>query len=80
MTTSNAIEQRIQMLRTLERLESEIKHNTESTKELIKALHANGLVTQVALNKQGINRLWKAFGGITTIIIAFIGWILRKNL
>jgi len=84
---SNEVERRIEIAQTLIQLRAEVQRcvekvdeNKEATEKLVKLLHENGLITQVALNKQSLSRLWKWMGTISAFILGLAGWILRGSL
>ena len=48
------------------------------TSQILKILNGpEGVVTQTALNKQSIGRVWWWVGGISLAIIGVCGWIVR---
>ena len=74
MSNGNEVERRVETAQALTQLSADVKANTEKTDKVLGLLYDNGLVTQVALNKQSLSRLWKWTGGATTAIFL---WAIR---
>lgn len=81
---SDEAERRVEVVQAITQLQAGVQHciekidaNTELTEKLLKVLYENGLVTQVALNKQSLGRLWKWTGIVSTFILGLAAWIFR---
>lgn len=77
---SDDTERRIETAKALTQLRAEVKHNSESTEKLLKALYDNGLVTQVTVNRDSLSRLWKWVYTLSMVILGLAGWVLRGSL
>lgn len=62
-------------------IKTSLKSNNEMTHEIHKAIYGNGgqgLLTNVALNRQSIKRAWWWLGGISMSILGIAGCIVKK--
>ncbi len=81
MPNGNDVERRVGTAVEMAKLTSAVESNTESTEKVFNAMFGKddegGLVTQVALNKQSLSRLWRWTGSISAAILGLATWIIR---
>ena len=62
-------------------IRTSLKSNNDMTKDIHKAIYGNGgngLLTNVALNRQAIKRAWWWLGSISGLVVAAVGCVIRK--
>ena len=55
-----------------------LKNNTKMVSDMHKVIYENGLITNVALNRQAIKRAWWWLGGVSLSILGIAGCIVKK--
>jgi len=74
-------EEHQQLVTDMAVIKRDLKENTRITQEILTSLKGNGapgLRTEIELNKSAIRRAWWWLGSISAMLLAVLGWALRK--
>ena len=81
MVAGNDFERRVETAVEMAKLTAAVVANTESTNKIRTAMFGEddegGLVTQVALTKQSVSRLWKWTTAMSATLLGLAAWVLR---